>query len=541
MMTRKPLDLTVHRSQRGATRRLILAALAAASSLAVAAPAAAQSQPVHGGTLNFVFKYEPPTLVGINNSGVTQTTAKLFDGLLTYDFDLTPKASLAVSWSMAPDGLSYLFKLRDGVKWHDGKPFTSADVAFTIDRLKRGHPRGRTTFANVTDVKTPDPLTVEIALSKPAPYLITALGPTESPIVPKHIYESLDIAAPPTDQHFVGTGPFVFKQWVRGSHAVFERNPNYWDKPKPYLDRIVTRFMTDASARAAAFEAGDLDLGGMTPTPLADLERYKNHPRVAFSAQAFAYAGAHNQLFFNLDTPVLKDVRVRKAIAHAIDLKALVENVFYGYAIPALSPIGAPLKKYSDPSVKGHAFDLALANKLLDEAGHPRGANGMRFPLRLLYNPFLDPRMADFVRASLRRVGIDATIQSFDFAGYVKAAYTDRAFDVTLEALANVFDPSIGVQRIYWSKNFRIGLPFSNAPHYVNPEVDRLLESALVEPNEAKRVELFHAFQKIIHQDVPSVDLVSPLETVVYNKKLKNFAPDAEGTGANFADVYFEK
>jgi peptide/nickel transport system substrate-binding protein len=499
----------------------------------------ASAQPKAGGTLRFVMKYEPPTLAAINNSSTPTTSPKIFDGLVTYDDNLKPLPQLATSWEVSPDGLEYRFQLRDGVKWHDGKPFTSADVAFSILRLKQAHPRGRGTFANVENVETPDPTTAIIKLSKPSPFLLIALGPSESPMVPRHLYENADPAAPPGPQLHIGTGPFVLKEWVRGSHAVLERNPDYWDRPKPYLDRVVIRFMPDAAARSAAFEAGDLDLGGLAPVPLADMDRFKSDPRFVVDTRSFAYSGNQNQLLFNLDSEPMKNRKLREAVAHALDLDAIVATVFYGYALPSPSPVSVALITFYNPEVKARKFDLELANKLLDEAGLPRGANGTRISLRLTYNPFLDPRLADFVRQALRRVGIDATVQNYEFAAYVKAVYTDRAFDMTLESLVNAFDPTVGVQRVYWSKNFRIGLPFSNASHYESAEADRLLETAAVENDPEKRRQLFFEFQRIVHSDIPSVDLVSPLEIIITNRRLRNYATGAEGLGSNFADVYF--
>jgi peptide/nickel transport system substrate-binding protein len=519
------------------TSSKFLAALAMGLAL-FAAPAGVLAQK-QGGTLRFVMKYEPPTLSALNNTSTPTTSAKIWDGLVTYDHELNPLPMLATAWKMSPDGLEYTFSLREGVSFHDGKPFTSADVAFSILRLKAGHPRGRGTFANVTEVRTPDAKTAVIVLSKPSPYLMVALGPSESPIVPKHVFENFDVATPPGPPQHIGTGPFVFKEWVRGSHAVLERNPNYWDKPRPYLDRVIIRFMPDAAARGAAFEAGDLDLGGLAPVPLSDMDRYKNHPRLAVDTRSFAYTGAQHQIFINLDTPVLKEKKVREAIAHALDLQAIVDTVFYGYAKVSPSPISVALTKWYDPAVQPRKFDANLANKLLDEAGHPRAAGGMRFPLRLLFNPFIDARLAEFVRQSLRRVGIDATIQNLEFGAYVKSVYTDRSFDLTIESLTNVFDPTVGVQRGYWSKNFRIGLPFSNSAHYESPEVDRLLEAAAVETDEKKRWQLFSQFQRIVHEDMPSVDMVSPLEVIIANKKIRDYARGAEGLGDNFAAVHF--
>ncbi len=125
-------------------RRKLLLLSTVTLGLAVAAPAMAQTEtPRPGGTLRFVMKYEPPTLSSITTHSTPLTSGKIFDGLVTYDFDLKPRPQLATSWTVSPDGLKYVFKLREGVTWHDGKPFTSADAAFSILRLKQGHPRGR--------------------------------------------------------------------------------------------------------------------------------------------------------------------------------------------------------------------------------------------------------------------------------------------------------------------------------------------------------------------------------------------------------------
>ncbi len=522
-------------------RRELLLLSTAMMAAAASAPSLAQQAetPRPGGTLRFVMKYEPPTLSSINNTSTPLTSGKIFDGLVTYDFDLNPRPQLATSWTVSPDGLKYVFKLREGVTWHDGKPFTSADAAFSILRLKQGHPRGRSTFANVEQANTPDPTTLELVLSKPAPYLMVALGPSESPIVPKHLYEGVDLATPPGPPLLIGTGPFVLKEWVRGSHAVLEKNANYWDKPKPYLDRVVIRFMPDAAARAAAFEAGDLDLGSSAPVPLSDLPRFERDPRFTVVRQDYAYSGAQHQIFFNLETEVLKDKRVREAVAHALDLNRIVETVFYGAAKVSPSPVSVALGPWYDPTVKARAFDPARSEKLLDEAGLPKKADGMRVQLRLLINPFIDSRLAEFVRQSLRRVGIDAVIQPREFAAYVKQVYGDRQFDLIIESLSNVFDPTVGVQRGYWSKNFKPGLPFSNSARYESPEADRLLEAAAIENDPAKRKALFNSFQQLIHRDIPSVDLISPLEVVIASKRLRNFAVGAEGVGSNWADAYF--
>ena len=230
---------------------------------------------------------------------------------------------------------------------------------------------------------------------------------------------------------------------------------------------------------------------------------------------------------------------MREAVAHALDLDRMVDTVFYGAAKVSPSPVSVALGPWFDTSIKPRAFDTAKSEKLLDEAGLPKKADGTRVQLRLLINPFIDARLADFVRQSLRRVGIDAVIQPREFAAYVKQVYGDRQFDMIIESLSNVFDPTVGVQRGYWSKNFKPGLPFSNSARYESPEADRLLEAAAVEIDPAKRKALFREFQQLVYRDIPSIDLLSPLEVVIANRKLRNYAVGAEGVGSNWADAYF--
>ncbi len=504
-----------------------------------AAPSAAAAQPAQGGTLNWIVTPEPASFIPLTTTAGTNAELgpKVVEGLLTYDNDLNPLPLLATEWKISDDGLSYTFTLRKGVKWHDGKDFTSEDVAFSILTLKQVHPRGRAIFSNVSEVQTPDAHTAIVVLSKPAPHLLTALAGAESPIVPKHLYEGTDIVANPHNSAPVGTGPFVFKEWVKGSHIVLERNPNYWNQPRPYLDKIIVRFIPDAVARAAALESGSADLAGQA-IPLSDVKRFSELPHLRVDTINWPYISVHQQLFFNLDTPALQDKKVRQAIAHAIDVQALNKIVWYGSGTPSAAAIGKASTKYHNADIPFFETDVKKAQQLLDEAGLKPGADGIRLKLRLLYNPFQERRAADFVRQSLSRVGIDAVIENYDFATYVNKAYTDRAFDITLEALANIFDPTVGVQRVFWSKNFQVGLPFSNAAHYSNPEVDRLLEAAAIEVDENKRRQQFLDFQKIVHEDIPSIEFGANPQITVVAKKVKDYAPTGEGLRGSFADLY---
>ena len=519
-----------------------LGALASVLVPLLASPAFADG-PVRGGVLRFLVEHEPTTLVTIAHTAgpSTRVSPKVTEGLLTYDFDFKPQPALATGWSVSPDGLTYTFKLRQGVTWHDGKPFTADDVAYSIKLLKENHPRGRGTFAFVTAVDTPDPYTAILRLSKPAPYLITALDSSESPIVPKHVYEGTDPLTNKNASAPIGTGPFVFKEWVKGSHIILERNPDYWDKGKPYLDRVVVRFITDLSARSAAFETGELDLGGGPPVARADLARLQALPHLGSDTRGYEYNGNMTQLYFNFENPILRDKRVRLAIAHALDLTKLLNVVYFGYGKVAPAAVSPYQTNFSDLSLKPYGFDLAKANKLLDEAGYPKKADGTRFALRLYCNPFNGQAAGDFVKQSLGKIGIPVDFQFFDFSTYIQKAYTGREFDLTLESLSNTFDPTPGIQRVFWSKNFKVGLPFSNASHYENPEVDRLLEAAAVEPDTEKRRQLWIDFQRYIYDDVAAVHLIAPDGVTLFSRKVQNHTLGVTGINASFADLYIEK
>jgi peptide/nickel transport system substrate-binding protein len=341
--------------------------------------------PTRGGTAIIGIPLEPTQLASaLTSAGPTQeVSGKIFDGLLAYGIDSHPKPQLATAWNVSADGLRITFHLRPNVRWHDGQPFTSEDVAFSVLEVwKKYHSRGRSTFANVISVETPDALTAVLVLTKPAPYILNALASTESQPVPKHLYKSGDPLSNPRNLAPIGTGPFRFVAWERGNHLVLERNPDYWDAPRPYLDRLIVRFLTDPSAMANALETNSIHFG----TPVyVDLARLAKVPSLISYPLSTPFNAIVNSLEFNLDRPVFHDVRVRQALAHAIDRDFLVKNVWFGNGAAADSPIPKSMTVFHAENLPAYEFDLKKAEALLDAAGQKRGANGIRLTL------FLDP------------------------------------------------------------------------------------------------------------------------------------------------------
>jgi peptide/nickel transport system substrate-binding protein len=504
----------------------------------------APTDPRRGGTLTMLVDPEPTTLVALTNSADPSmlVSGKVTEGLLSYSFDLEPKPQLATNWSVSADGRALTFELRQGVRWHDGAAFTSGDVAFSIGLLKTHHPRGRTTFANVVEVRNPDPHTVTLVLSEPAPFLLSAFAGCESPIVPRHLYEGSDPATNRNGAAPIGTGPFVFKEWVKGSHIVYARNPAYWDGSKPYLDGLVIKFIKNPAERISALENGAVQLAPGTPVSPGDLDRLRSNPDLVFETQGYTYTNQVVRLEFNLDDPILRNIKVRRAIAHAVDRSAIIRDAWFGYAEPAYGPISPDLKQFHARELATPNFDPVEAERLLDEAGLPRDADGTRLRLELDYVPAGDGyrRTADRISTALAAVGIQAMVRSQDFPAYIKRVYTDRDFRFAVSRVNNMFDPSVGVQRVFWSKNFQRGVPFSNGSHYASREADSFLERAAIETDPVLRREYFRQFQKIVVSDLPDVTLLVPTQITIANKRIVGHTLTADGAAANFAETYFQ-
>jgi peptide/nickel transport system substrate-binding protein len=462
---------------------------------------------------------------------------------VTYDRNFKVLPVLATSWDMSQDGLTITFKLRQGVTWHDGKPFTSADVQFSfMEILKKFHARGKATFANLTAVETPDPYTAVFKLSETSPYLMRALAGAESPIVPKHVYEGSDPLKNPANNKPIGTGPFKFGELVRGSHLVLVRNDNYWDKGKPYLDRLIVRFMSDGASRAAALESGEIQYGAQYVVPLSDVARLKQNPELVVSTDGWEYNTSVNYFEFNLRKPLWQDVRVRRAMAHATDKKFVVDNIWQGYATPADGPITDKQADFHTKDVPQYAFDLNKAAQLLDEAGYPKKANGIRFTTTIDYSPSGDTfkQTAEILKQNLAKIGVDATIRAQDGPTYLRRVWTDYDFDMNLFSVSNIADPVIGIQRLYWSQAIQKGVPYSNGSGYSNPDMDRLLMSGQVENDPAKRKQIYHDMQKLEMTDLPNYPVVYMKWFSIYNKAVKGLNATALGLYDNFADVYIE-
>jgi len=528
--------------------RSIILAITAIALLATAPVKAAE--PKRGGTLTYTYHPEPTALSTLATTAVPVAIAstKIYESLLEYEGPgLNPKPGLAESWMVSPDNLTYTFKLRKGVKWHDGKPFTSADVKASVDLVLNYHSRGKTYFSKVAAIETPDVHTVVMKLKAPVPYFLRAFQPSETPIMPKHGFTEQEIAEKQVRKakimsNPIGTGPFKLKEWKKGSHIIFERNPDYWKPGKPYLDQIVLRVLPDGAARAIGLEKGEVDLAPMTAIPPAEIQRLGKLPNFVVSQDGSEGLGPIMWLEVNLRQKPVSDLRVREAISLAIDRKKLVDVIWYGLGKPARGPIVSGNPNHFDSTLPAFEYNPQKANKILDDAGYKRGAGGVRFKLTQNFLPYGEEwvRQAEYIRQELGKIGIQVETQSLDMGGWLKRIYTDWDYDYTSNFTHNYSDPTIGVQRAFISSNIRKGATFSNSMNYANPKVDELLSKAAAIPDGPDRKKAWDDVQKTLRAELPVIFLIEIGHTHIWSKRVHGLIVNGISMYWNWDSVWVE-
>ena len=529
------------------SRRVLLVTSASAGALLALPFGTHAAEPTKGSRLVVAADSEPPNLnpAMIASNGVFFVASKVIEPLAEASYEgkdgLVPR--LATAWEGSADGKSVTFKLREGVTWHDGKPFTSADVAFSALKLwKELQNLGRVVFKELTAVDTPDEYTAVLQFATPTPFQLirNALPPLTS-VVPKHVYDGTDIAKNPANTAPIGTGPYKFAEHKPGEYYLLKRNEAYWDKDRPYLDEIVFQVLPDRAAAGNALEAEQIDLAAFSAVPLADLARIEKVP--GLKVYSNGYEGLTYQLVVEINhtRKELSDVRVRQALAHAIDRDFVVNTIFLGYAKPSTGPVPQYDKTFYTDDVPRYPFDTAKANTLLDEAGYPRGADGTRFKLRLLPAPFFNEtkQFGDYLRQALAAIGIDAEIVSNDTPAHIKAVYTDHAFDITVGPPVYRGDPAISTTILFQS-GLPAGVPFSNQYGYANPAVDELIKKAAAALDEAKRAEIYKAFQKAVVEDVALINVAEFSFITVASEKIQNVSNNPRWAVSNWADTWVQ-
>ena len=461
--------------------------------------------PQRGGTVVVAVNADPgPMNPATTTAGGTHNvTDQIFNGLVGLDDNLNPVPELAASWEIGDGGKVYTFKLVPNVKWHDGAPFTSADVRFTFEQaLLKFHARTKAALESVlAGIDTPDDGTVVFRFKQPYGSLLQRLDVVEASIIPKHIYDGKEVDKDPANLKPIGTGPFRFVEYGKGDHVTLERNPNYFRPDRPYFDKAIYRIIPNATTATQALEQGEVDYLGSVQG--SDLDRLRANKGLTL-VQGFGGSGGsvcQDVLIPNLTKAPFDKPEVRRAFYQAIDRQFLLDRVYFGQGGLSTGPISRQLSWAYTDKVRAYPFDLAAVNSALDAAGLPRGVDGTRFTVTFTHATSF-AKLGEALRDQLKGAGINLQLEALEVNAANDKVFVKKAFDLGVASYCNGSDPEIGVRRVYVSSN--IGpILFSNGAGYRNPEVDRLFDAAAAAPDRNARATLYAQMQQILTEDLP--------------------------------------
>jgi peptide/nickel transport system substrate-binding protein len=415
-----------------------------------------------------------------------QIMLNVFEGLVKPAPDSSVVPAIAESYTVSEDGLTYRFKLRPNVRFHNGQPLTAADVAYSLNRLMgKGTPDGKPLTASLNDVErieTPDDSTCVITLKQVNASFVNLLSTLA--IVPaandgKH------------DKEPIGTGPYRFVSYEPQQRIVLEKFADYWQDTREMIDQVEFRIIKDDQTALLQLQSGAIDFTSVSAEQIETLGNaftIVSHPANSVFIMGMNHA-----------RPPFDKLEVRQAIYHAIDRDAIIKAVFDGYAVKLgsnMSPVMA--KYYQDGLQDRYPYDPERAKTLLAQAGY---ANGFTTTLSISSHADLYGRTAQLVVDQLARVGIQATIETVEFGVWLERIYTNREFETTLIDFTGKMDPQAVLGR--YTSDFR-----RNFINYKNPEYDKLIEQALRATDERTQVERYKQAQKVLTEDVAAIFLL---------------------------------
>lgn len=471
-----------------------------------------------------------------------RVTEEVVETLVTYKkgtSDLSPL--LAKSWEVSPDKLSVTFKLEENVKFHDGTPFNADAVVFNFERWwDPNHPYHQGTFSIfktdmggfkgddstvIEGIEKVDDHTVRVKLKHPfAPFVAMLTEPQYGIVSP----ESLKKSNGQFKDQLIGTGAFQSVSWTPNDKVVLKKNPEYRVPGFPKVDQLIFQVIKDNSARLNALKSGQIDLmEGVNPSDVSSLEKLPNLKTYTSASNNVGY------LSFNTKQKPFDDPRVRQAISMTIDKQALIDAFYYGQAEPAVTILPSGSWGFNK-ELKTYPVDIEKAKQLLAEAGYPNG-----FQTELWAMPVARPYMpqpekiATALQASMKQIGVDAKIVSFEWATYLDKVQSGEAPMALLGWSSATWDPTT---MMYTHHRSTDSVPTNNISMYKNPEVDKLLDDALQEPDQEKRAEMYKKAQEIIYQDAPINPLVHSTPVRAASARVANYVPQVT-YGPQFTDV----
>ncbi len=515
--------------------------LTACEQQATVVPAEGEAaRPVVGDTFIEASIGEPSNLLPVlsSDSASSSINGLVYNGLVRYDKNLVLEGELAESWEISQDNLTITFHLRKGVTWHDGQPFTSADVLYTYQLYI--NPEVPTSYAEdflqVAVAEAPDEHTFKVTYEKPYAPALESWG---TAIHPKHLLEGEDVTKSPLSRAPVGTGPFKFVQWDAGEKIVLEANPDYFEG-RPYINRVVYRVIPDPSTQFLELQSGGLDFMSLTPiqysTQTETTAFKRNYNKYRYLAFGYSYLG------YNLQKPIFQDKRVRQAISYAIDKQELINGVLLGLGQVATGPYKPDTWVYN-PDVKRYSYAPEQAMALLDAAGWTdsdgdgiRDKEGRPFSFTIVTNQGNDLRTksAEIIQRRLKEVGIEVNIRVVEWATFLKEFIFPGNFDATILGWTGGPEPD---QYNIWhsSKTAPRELNFIK---YRNDEVDELLERGRRTFDREERKRIYDRFQEILAEEQPYTFLYVSEALPAVAKRFRGVEPAPAGIMHNFIKWY---
>lgn len=465
----------------------------------------------------------------------------IFNGLIKYDKDIRIVGDLAESWDISKDGLVITFHLRKGVRWHDGRPFTAADVLYTYQVTV--DPKTPTAYAGdflkVKRAEVLDDWTFRATYDKPfAPALMSwSVG-----ILPKHLLAGREITTSPLGRRPVGTGPYKFKEWVTGQKIVLVSNPDYFEG-RPYIDGFIMRIIPDTATMFLELRANGIDRMGLTPlqfTRQTENNLFRdNFNKYRYLSFAYTYMG------YNLKNPLFADKRVRQAIAHAVDRVEMIDGVLLGLGKPATGPY-KPGTWAHNPNVRAYPHDPAKAAALLAEAGWKdedgdgvieKGGRPFEFEIITNQGNEIRAKCAEIIQRRLAEVGIKVKIRVVEWAAFVKDFINKRKFDATILGWTIPMEPDL---YDVWHSS-KTGPEELNFISYKNAEVDALIEKGRETFDQSVRKRCYDRIQEIFAEEQPYLFLYVPDALPIIHARFRGVEVAPLGIGHNFIKWYVPK
>ena len=439
---------------------------------------AAAATPVRGGHLVVCQPAEPPGLDPTSNTAAAidrVVWANVFETLTKIDDQGQLNPGLAKRWEVSPDGKVYTFELQKGVKYHNGEAFNSEVAKWNLERAKaentvNPHPEF---FRVIESIETPDDHTLKVTLKDVDALFLIRMAEGDASMLPMKGYET-------AKSNPIGTGPFKFVKWVKGDRVELARFDGYWNPELPYLDKVTFRFIPDANAQTAALRAGDIDVIGWIGSPETALELAKDKRFKVLDGASTS----DTILSTNNKVKPFDNLKVRQAMAHAIDRKMIIDLAMSGFGTP-IGSHWSPAAPYYVDLVNTYPYNPEKSKKLLAEAGFPNGFDAvLKVPGKYAYSV----RAGEVIVDQFAKVGIRLKMENIEWGQWIERIYKNKEYQLTIIGHAEAWDIGIYANPDYYFQ-------------YDSEEFRQAYANALKAPNEAEKAKWFGRCQEIIARD----------------------------------------